>query len=124
MSENDRSRLYAWLCEHADEQVAEYMMSCLPAAPVSDLVTKQHLEAVLSAEFSKLALSISAQRDADRTEHAAQREADRTEHAAQREADRTADRAESARQFRWLIGTFIALTGVLVGAMYGVVAIA
>ena len=124
MSENDRSRLYAWLCEHADEQVAEYMMSCLPAAPVSDLVTKQHLEAVLSAEFSKFALSIAAQREADRTEHAAQREADRTEHAAQREADRTADRAESARQFRWLIGTFIALTGVLVGAMYGVVAIA
>ena len=124
MSENDRSRLYAWLCEHADEQVAEYMMSCLPAAPVSDLVTKQHLEAVLSAEFSKLALTIAAQREADRTEHAAQREADRTEHAAQREADRTADRAESARQFRWLIGTFIALTGVLVGAMYGVVAIA
>ena len=171
MSENDRSRLYAWLCEHADEQVAEYMMSCLPAAPVTDLVTKQYLEAVLSAEFSKFALTIAAQREADRAEQAAQREADRAEQAAQREADRAeqaaqrkadraeqaaqrkadraeivaqreddrtalaalttehaaqrkADRAESARQFRWLIGTFIALTGVIIGAMYGVVAIA
>ena len=101
MSENDRSRLYAWLCEHADEQVAEYMMSCLPVAPVADLVTKQHLETVLSAEFSKFALIIAAQREADRMEHAAQREADRAEQTAQREADRAeqaaqreADRAE------------------------------
>ncbi len=94
-------------------------MSCLPVAPVTDLVTKQYLKTVLSAEFSKFALTIAAQREADRTEHAAQREADRAEQTAQRKADR----AESVRQFRWLIGTFIALTGVLVGAMYGVVAI-
>ena len=77
MSEQDRSRLYAWLCEQADEQVAEYVMSCLPAAPVSDLVTKAHLEAVLSAEFAKFALMLAEQREADRAEHAAQRKADR-----------------------------------------------
>ncbi|MCY4517037.1 MAG: hypothetical protein OXB99_07365 [Acidimicrobiaceae bacterium] len=39
---------------------------------------------------------------------------------AEQAAQRKADRAESARQFRWLIGTFIALTGVPVGAMHGV----
>ena len=135
MSEEDRSRLYAWLRERADEPIAEYMMSCLPAAPLSDLVTKQHLETVLSAEFSKLALTLAAQRESDRVElaaqresdraeQAAQRESDRAEQAAQREADRAAYRAQSVRQFRWLIGTFIALTGVLVGAIYGAVAIA
>lgn len=120
MSEEDRSRLYAWLREHADEPIAEYMMSCLPAAPLSDLVTKQHLETVLSAEFSKFALALAAQREADRAEQAAQREADRAEQAAVRESDR----AQSVRQFRLLIGTFVALTGVLVGAIYGAVAVA
>ena len=37
-------------------------MSCLPAAPVSDLVTKDYL----SAEFSKFARALSEQREADR----------------------------------------------------------
>ncbi|MDE0133388.1 MAG: hypothetical protein OXH86_00605 [Acidimicrobiaceae bacterium] len=120
MSEQDRSRLYAWLREQADETIAEYMMSCLPPAPLSDLVTKQHLEAVLSAEFSGFALTMAAQRESDRADQAAQREADRAEQAAQRESDRE----QSARQFRWLVGTFIALTGVLVAAMYGAVAVA
>ncbi|MDE0133390.1 MAG: hypothetical protein OXM54_00995 [Acidimicrobiaceae bacterium] len=131
MSEQDRSRLYAWLREHADETIAEYMMSCLPPAPLSDLVTKQHLEAVLSAEFSGFALTMAAQRDSDRADQAAQREADRAEQAAQRESDRAeqaaqreSDREQSTRQFRWLVGTFIALTGVLVAAMYGAVAVA
>ena len=32
-------------------------MSCMPAAPLSDLVTKQHPKTVLSAEFSKFALT-------------------------------------------------------------------
>ena len=41
-------------------------MSCLPAAPLSDLVTKQHLEAVLSAKFSAFELKMAAQREADR----------------------------------------------------------
>ncbi|MDE0318452.1 MAG: hypothetical protein OXI97_01070 [Acidimicrobiaceae bacterium] len=52
-------------------------MSCLPAAPLSDLVTKQHLEAVLSAKFSEFALIVAAQREADREALGAQREADR-----------------------------------------------
>ena len=52
-------------------------MSCLPAAPLSDLVTKQHLEAVLSAKFSTFELNMAAQREADRKVLAAQREADR-----------------------------------------------
>jgi len=63
-------------------------MSCLPAAPLSDLVTKQHLEAVLSAQFSAFELKMATQREADREALAAQREADRKEAAAQREADR------------------------------------
>lgn len=77
MSEEDRSRLYAWLREQTDEPLAEYLMSCLPAAPLSDLVTKQHLEAVLSANFSAFELKMAAQREADRKEASAQREADR-----------------------------------------------
>ena len=92
MSEEDRSRLYAWLREQTDEPLAEYMMSCLAAAPLSDLVTKPHL----AAEFAAFALKMAEQRDADRAEATAQREADRAEFAAfalkmaeQREADRT-----------------------------------
>jgi len=88
LSEEDRSRLYAWLCEQTDEPLAENLMSCLPAAPLSDLVTKQHLEAVLSAKFSAFELNMTAQRAADREALAVQREADRKEVAAQREADR------------------------------------
>ena len=88
MSEEDRSRLYAWLREQTDEPLAEYLMSCLPAAPLSDLVTKQHLEAVLSTKFSAFELKMAAQREADREALAAQREADRKETAAQRETDR------------------------------------
>ncbi|MDE0320614.1 MAG: hypothetical protein OXI97_12120 [Acidimicrobiaceae bacterium] len=113
MSEEDRSRLYAWVREATDEQAAEYLMSCLPTAPMADLVTKDYLETVLAAEFSKFALMLAEQREADRAEQAAQRETDRETYLAQ-----------SARQFRWLIGTFIALTGVLMGAVYGAVAIA
>ncbi|WP_420610626.1 hypothetical protein [Candidatus Poriferisodalis sp.] len=53
MSEQDRSRLYAWLREHADEPIAEYMMSCLPAAPQPDLVTKDFLTSELSRFATK-----------------------------------------------------------------------
>lgn len=77
MSEEDRSRLYAWLGEQTDEPLAEYLMSCLSAAPLSDLVTKQHLEAVLSAKFSAFELKMAAQREADREALAVRREADR-----------------------------------------------
>ncbi len=84
MSEEDRSRLYAWLREQTDEPLAEYVMSCLAPAPLSELVTKQHL----AAEFAAYALKMAEQREADRAEAAAQREADRAEASAQREADR------------------------------------
>ncbi len=53
-------------------------MSCLTPAPLPDLVTKQHLETVLAAEFSAFALTMTAQREADRKTAAVQREADRT----------------------------------------------
>ncbi|WP_419921742.1 hypothetical protein [Candidatus Poriferisodalis sp.] len=95
MSEQNRSRLYAWLCDQTDEPLAEYVMSCLAPAPLSDLVTKDHLSGELSrfatkeemqAGFDKLA----AQRDADRDETTAQREADRERwpHNARRTAER------------------------------------
>ena len=73
-------------------------MSCLAPAPLSDLVTKEHLERVLSAAFSEFALNLSDQRDADRKEVADQREADRR----QREADRkqVADQREADRRQR------------------------
>ena len=77
MSEADRSRLYALLREHIDEPLAEYVMSCLAPAPLTDLVTKDHLDTVLEAKFSAFALNTAAQREADRAETAAQREADR-----------------------------------------------
>ena len=102
-------------------------MSCLAPAPLSDLVTRDFL----SAELAQLAAVMAAQREADRAEAAAQREADRAEATAQREADRAeaaelreVDRKESTRQFRWLIGTFIGMTGVVVSAVFGAVALA
>ena len=100
MSEEDRSRLYAWVREATDEHAAEYLMSCLPPAPVSDLVTKEHLETVLAAEFSKFALVLAAQRESDRAEQAALRKTDRDELTAQIKADR-----------KWvlIVGGFIAV---------------
>ena len=47
MSEQDRTRLYAWLRDNAGESEAEYLMSCLAPAPLSDLVTKDYLDATL-----------------------------------------------------------------------------
>ena len=127
VSEQDRSRLYAWLCEQVDDSLAEYVMSCLAPAPLSDLVTRDFL----SAELAQLAAVMAAQREADRAEAAAQREADRAEAAAQREADRAeaaemraADSEEWTRRFRWLIGAFIGMTGVVVSAVFGAAALA
>lgn len=45
MSEQDRSRLYDWWCEHADEALAEYAMSCLSPVPLPDLATKEDVRA-------------------------------------------------------------------------------
>ncbi len=53
MSEEDRSRLYAWFREQLDERSAEYMMSCLAPAPLSDLVTKEFLTGELSRFATK-----------------------------------------------------------------------
>ncbi len=55
MSEEIRSGIYAWLREQTDEQRAEYLMSCLAPAPLSDLVTKDFLTAELSRELSRFA---------------------------------------------------------------------
>lgn len=46
MSEQDRSRLYDWWCEHADESLAEYAMSCLSPVPLPELATKDDLRVV------------------------------------------------------------------------------
>lgn len=46
VSEQDRSRLYAWWCEQADESLAEYAMSCLSPVPLPDLATKDDLRVV------------------------------------------------------------------------------
>lgn len=46
MSEQDRSRLYDWWCEHADESLAEYAMSCLSTVPLPDLATKEDVRVV------------------------------------------------------------------------------
>ena len=51
MSEQDRTRLYAWLREQAGESEAEYLMSCLPPAPLPDLVTKDYFDASLDAKL-------------------------------------------------------------------------
>ncbi|WP_420446188.1 hypothetical protein [Candidatus Poriferisodalis sp.] len=52
MSEEDRSRLYAWFREHTDEPLAEYLMSCLAPAPLSDLVTKADLRSVKAHHYT------------------------------------------------------------------------
>ena len=54
MSEQDRTRLYAWLREQAGESEAEYLMSCLPPALLPDLVTKDYFDASLDAKLSNV----------------------------------------------------------------------
>ncbi|WP_420445444.1 hypothetical protein [Candidatus Poriferisodalis sp.] len=128
MSEQDRVRLYRWLCEQADEQMAEYLMSCLSPIAADDVVTKEFLRAELSRFATKDELN--ARFDAMRTEHAAQRDADRSEHAAHRAADRSeygaqfsSVRAESKSQFRWLVGIMVTMFGLLMAAMFGLAAV-
>ena len=141
MSEQDRVRLYRWLCEPADEQMAEYLMSCLPPIAADDVITKEFLRAELSrfvtkeflrAELSRFATKdeLTARFDVMRTEHVAQRDADRSEHAAHRAADRSeygaqfsSVRAESKSQFRWLVGIMVTMFGVLMAAMFGLAAV-
>ena len=114
MSEQQRTRLYAWLREQTDEPLAEYLMACLAPAPLTDLVTKDHLAAelaLLRAEFTA-ELSRYATKDdmnagfaALRAEMAAQRTEDRAEFATQRAEDRSAAR----QRHYWLTGTVVAV---------------
>ena len=131
LSDEDRSRLYAWVRECNEERLAEYFMSCLAPAPLSDLVTKEHLTAELTrfatkeemhAGFDKLWAAIDKQQDSIDLLWR-QREADRAEAAAQRETDRVARQAESKHQTRWLIGAFFAAAGVNVGGLAAVAAV-
>ena len=132
MSEEDRSRLYAWFREQTDEPLAEYLMSCLAPAPLSDLATKADIGSLrtdigkLESRFDLLFLL----RESDRAEATALRESDRKEAAALRESDRTeatalreSDREESKRQFHQIVGLFIGMTGVIVAVIFGVVGI-
>ena len=81
-----RTRLYAWLRVQTDEPLAEYLMACLAPAPLSDLVTRDHLAAVVSRLATKDEMN--AGFAALRNEHATQRAEDA--------AQRTEDRAEHA----------------------------
>ncbi|WP_419944834.1 hypothetical protein [Candidatus Poriferisodalis sp.] len=142
MSEQERARLYAWLREQIDDLLAEYLMSCLAPAPLSDLVTKEFLRAELSRfatkdEVAALVSGVLQQREADRAEAVTWRESDRAEAAALRESDRAeaaalresdraeaaalreSDRAEARQRFRWIVGTTVASLGVIV-AMFGI----
>ncbi|WP_420445836.1 hypothetical protein [Candidatus Poriferisodalis sp.] len=90
MSEEDRSRLYAWFREQTDEPLAEYLMSCLAPAPLSDLATKADL-AGIDKRFERVDQRFDmlfALREADRAEADALRERDRAEADALREHDR------------------------------------
>ena len=116
MPEQQRAKFYAWLREQTDDTTAEFVMSCLAPAPLSDLVTKQHLETVLSAEFSAFALKLAEQREVDRKEFADQREVDRKEFAGQRKVDltelaaqREADRRDARKKHWVLVGAAIGL---------------
>ena len=91
MSEQDRSRLYAWWCEQADESLAEYVMSCLSPVPLPDLATKDDFR-VLKSDFVRLESKFERLVDA-----------------------READRKEARHQFRWLAGIGVSILGVVVG---------
>ena len=99
MSEQDRSRLYDWWCEHADEALAEYAMSCLSPVPLPDLATKEDF-ARLETRVDKLDAKFDRLVDA-----------------------READRENSRTQFHWLIGLGATGFGVLLAAMFALAAI-
>ena len=121
MSEEDRSRLYAWFREQTGEPLAEYLMSCLAPAPLSDLATKADIGSLradigkLESRFDQLLLL----RESDRAEATALRESDRAEATALRKSDRN----EAKRQFHQIVGLFIGMTGVIVAVILGVVGI-
>ena len=116
MSEQDRARLYAWLREHAGESEAEYLMSCLAPAPLSDLVTKDYLDATLDRVLDK---KLDEKLDEKLSNYVTKDYF---------EARREADRKEATHRHRVLIGAvssmFVGTIGVLIAAMYGIVSIA
>ena len=101
MPEAQRARLYDWFCEQTDAQLAEYAMSCLSPAPISDLATREDLY----REVRRL----------DKAIEALGQRMDRME------ARMETDRAQSRRQFTWLVGIVVALfvanTSVVLGAI-------
>ncbi|MDE0499633.1 MAG: hypothetical protein OXH86_20025 [Acidimicrobiaceae bacterium] len=103
MSEQQRTRLYAWLREQTDEPLAEYLMACLAPAPLTDLVTKDYLTAELSRFATKDEMNTGFA--ALRAEMASQRTEDRAEFATQRAEDRSAAR----QRHYWLTGTVVAV---------------
>jgi len=105
VSEEDRARLYDWLCEQADKPLAEYLMSCLAPAPLPDVVTKDFFSAELSAQLAHYA----TREDLHRLETKFESRFD------QLLLLREADRKEAKHQFRWLVGIGIAILGVIVG---------
>ena len=100
MSEEDRSRLYAWLREHADATLAEYLMSCLAPAPLSDLVTKEFLTAELARFATKEELAKLDARVARLEAKVAVLDAKIDRLAAQRDDDRRENRV----RHYWLAG--------------------
>ncbi|WP_419856339.1 hypothetical protein [Candidatus Poriferisodalis sp.] len=138
MSEQDRARLYAWLREHAGESEAEYLMSCLAPAPLSDLVTKDYLDATLDAKLDAklsnyvtkdyLDATLDAKLDAKLSNYVTK---DYLDAALSKyvtkdyfDAQRNADREEAAQRHKVLIGAIIAMGAALIAAMFGVAAIA
>ncbi|WP_419553029.1 hypothetical protein [Candidatus Poriferisodalis sp.] len=128
MSEQDRSSLYDWLREQTGEHLAEYVMSCLLPAPLTDVATKSDVGkiksevAVLRSDIGKVRSDMGKlesrfdrlllMREADRVEMATQREADRAEMAAQREADR--------KRSTWFVGSVgIALSAQILATHFG-----
>lgn len=110
MSEEDRSRLYAWFREHTDEPLAEYLMSCLAPAPLSDLATKTDLAGIdkqfeqIDKRFERIDQrfdTLIALREADRAEAATLRERDR--------AERKSDLRSAKAHHYLVIGFIVAL---------------
>ncbi|WP_423916515.1 hypothetical protein [Candidatus Poriferisodalis sp.] len=129
MSEQDRAQLYAWLCEQTNEPLAEYLMSCLAPAPLSDLATKDDLARFATKDDLRSELEKYPTKDDLRSElekyptkeHLADRfEAlcARMDTKFDRLADqREADRRTSARRFYWSIIAGISAAATLLAAI-------
>ncbi|MDE0499686.1 MAG: hypothetical protein OXH86_20290 [Acidimicrobiaceae bacterium] len=111
MSEQDRSRLYAWLREHADEPIAEYMMSCLPPASLPDLITKDFLTSELSRFATKDDLAKLDAKVVRLDAKVAQVDTKVDLLATQHKSDRDEDRRTSRVRHYWLAG--IGVSGVV-----------